>query len=714
MDMGSEVQGVYYLSQADYSDSATITLADINTWQSTDHYVGINLDAREVWVLPDALYGIQNFTISSSMVASIGFGGDYYVPADPPGYINTGSGTDGIQLYGTDGGDDATSGIIFRSCVFQGSNSNAVFHNGGGARSCRFYDCTFINNTASTGVCEDQDGDEIGSITALCYDGSVSAFTDSGLLIVATSGLSAFVSYSGIDTETGTFLECEYVGGGPSSNTVTTGGAIIQVAYAFITDTQLEDENSEDLYSLNCQYISGSIALGLGIANQSGANDNDSLWENCNTFAGFSGGTVWGGCGIYAVAGANHTFINYYDRSQPTLATVYNHGAELSFIGGEDDNQSVYGVSHLLDDSDSATTLIERAVTPSTDSELVAIVSDGTLILKARSTFTTTAQITLSGGTLDLTEQSGEFGNLTITGSTGNLALAPTYVHAPPQNSFTGTTTYYPTLATPYTSTGTFNYTTPNDNTTHAYRITCQGAGGGGGGGGGNYATGATFRGGGGGGGGGGGDQSISVQTVGAGVTMSVTVGMGGTAGIGGAAGTPGGAGTGSGAGGSSSVSVSGLSTVTARGGAAGGGGGAATSAANGNGGGGGNLGGSNQGGGAGGTATGDGLGGVLGGGGGAPGGGSSNAGAGAAAPGGGAGGGGGNRGDSASSTPGSGAAGEIGVGGTAGLSSSGTAAAGTGAPGCGGGGGHGSIGGATAANGAIGGDGWVTIEIID
>jgi hypothetical protein len=48
----------------------------------------------------------------------------------------------------------------------------------------------------------------------------------------------------------------------------------------------------------------------------------------------------------------------------PLWVTVYNHGAQLTFFGGEDDNQSTAGgVSHLLDNSPAATSILNRAVT---------------------------------------------------------------------------------------------------------------------------------------------------------------------------------------------------------------------------------------------------------------------------------------------------------------------------------------------------------------
>src|SRR5260221_13497016 len=97
------------------------------------------------------LNSVQDFMIESRMTGSIGWTGN--IAYNTGGYIDTGSGQDGIQVYAaTPGGATATQGIIFRNCVFSGSNTRAVIHYGGGNRRCGLVDCLVYNTSAAAGA----------------------------------------------------------------------------------------------------------------------------------------------------------------------------------------------------------------------------------------------------------------------------------------------------------------------------------------------------------------------------------------------------------------------------------------------------------------------------------------------------------------------------------------------------------------------------------
>lgn len=207
--------------------------------------------------------------------------------------------------------------------------------------------------------------------------------------------------------------------------------------YAFITDAGLGTTayNSEDLYSENLQLVAW-IPLGLGINNPS-QNDNDSLWINLTTYSQDGLGT-FGPSAINAVAGTNHTFINAYDRSQPTLGTYTNSGAKMVFLGGEDDNQTG-GPAHLI--SGSGQTIVQnRLVTGGTSAATISM-SGGTFIMRGRSSFAGSPTLNITGGTADLNDSSlAGMNQLTISGNGGNLMLAPAYSNSggAPTNTYTG------------------------------------------------------------------------------------------------------------------------------------------------------------------------------------------------------------------------------------------------------------------------------------
>src|SRR5260221_3319324 len=223
------------------------------------------------------LNSVQDFMIESRMTGSIGWTGN--IAYNTGGYIDTGSGQDGIQVYAsTPGGGTATQGVVFRNCVFAGSHSRAVIHYGGGQRRCGLVDCLVYNTSAAAG------------------------------------------------------------------------------AYAVVNGSALSDNNSEqNIFSFTGGGgLAGAYAaLGIGTSDQT-QHANDTWYYGLVT----AGGTY----AIVKSNGGGHTFLEHYDRSSPSTATVWNHGGgRLLFIGGE--HQNATGVLHLVDAAAAKTTITKATIT---------------------------------------------------------------------------------------------------------------------------------------------------------------------------------------------------------------------------------------------------------------------------------------------------------------------------------------------------------------
>lgn len=364
----------------------TITTSNITAAQ-TAGYTGMFLDPTAVWHLGGVVFnGIQNFTIESRMIGSIGWNGGVVVPS---GYIDTGSGQDGIQVYAaTPGGATATQGIIFRNCVFQGSNTRAVIHFGGGQRKCGLVDC-LVNNTNSAAG-----------------------------------------------------------------------------AYAVVHDTALSDNNGEDnIFSFTGGGgLAGAYAaLGIGIGDQT-QHVNDTWYYGLVTH----GGTY----SINHAIGGNHTFHEFYDRSNPSTATVLNSGGgRMTFRGGEHQNST--GLS--FQQTGSGNIIVDTGAITQTGAATTTVnISAGNFIMRGACTVNSAQTWALSGsGVIDLTDPAIVAASATISGSAGTLMLAGNYpgVGSPPVlTSFTGTYAYLGTSkvatgsGTGQTTTQTVSWTPPPAN----------------------------------------------------------------------------------------------------------------------------------------------------------------------------------------------------------------------------------------------------------
>lgn len=195
-------------------------------------------------------------------------------------------------------------------------------------------------------------------------------------------------------------------------------------AYGLIDDTGLTGSgsyptsmNSEDQCFSHMDIAGAYAAIGIGIGD-TGQHANDTLWIDVTT-------ATAGPYSVVVAPGGNHHFHNYYDRSSPSIATVYNSGGQITFWGGEDQNNSASGVAHLLDNSSSATTLMNRTVTVSGNTTTLQV-SAGNLVGRGRTRWGGT--VALSGtGNVDLSDPAGSYSGLSISGSSGSLMLAGNY-----------------------------------------------------------------------------------------------------------------------------------------------------------------------------------------------------------------------------------------------------------------------------------------------
>lgn len=238
-------------------------------------------------------------------------------------------------------------------------------------------------------------------------------------------------------------------------------------AYGVVIGSGLSDNNSEDnfFHFAGAGGLAGAYAaLGIGVADQT-QRANDTLWQDLTT----AGGTY----SIVTSNGSNHTFTNYYDRSAPTTATVHNTGSILTFYGGEDSTgSSASGVAHLLDGANSLTILQNRTVSVATSTNTIQV-SAGNLISRGRTRISGGAA--MSGtGSMDLSDPTGSYSSMTVTGSAGTVMLAGSYPltsGAPNVSGFTGTITYpsppvvvVQQTGTALTTTQTVTWTPPTAN----------------------------------------------------------------------------------------------------------------------------------------------------------------------------------------------------------------------------------------------------------
>ena len=122
-------------------------------------------------------------------------------------------------------------------------------------------------------------------------------------------------------------------------------------SYAVIIDSSTGGADAEDNDSHFCYFTGGYGGLGIGI-NDVTFHSNDCVWIGITTHGGVYG--------VNHVAGGNHTFINWYDRSNPSGACFQSAG-EVTIFGGEDRNTTVggYAISVIAGEC----WLVRRAVT---------------------------------------------------------------------------------------------------------------------------------------------------------------------------------------------------------------------------------------------------------------------------------------------------------------------------------------------------------------
>lgn len=293
---------------------------------------------------------------------------------------------------------------------------------------------------------------------------SVAAITGfpngTGNVVVATSTGFAVLSYNG--TAAGLLNNVALIAG---TGTLATGGSVQLAAFGAITDTALSPNNSEDMiFSFTGGGgLAGAFGgLGIGVNTTGSQAANDTAYYDLATSAGQFG--------IVKVGGGGHTFHNYYDRSSPAIATVWNHGgARLTFVGGEDQNGT--GQAHLIDATGAQTLLVNRTVTQFSTQTTTVNISAGSLVMRGPCTFNLAQTIAVSGtGVVDLSDPAVTGASATISGSAGTLMLASNYAGpgSPPiLTSWTGALAYqWPAVvasirATAQTGVNTLSWTPP-------------------------------------------------------------------------------------------------------------------------------------------------------------------------------------------------------------------------------------------------------------
>ena len=431
-------------------------------------YVGWYLDPRVIWDATAGLsfLGISNFIIQSYMVGSLQYSPYAIVP--PIGYINTGSSSvDGVSVYGLGALATACSGIWFFGCAFIGSNPNGVVHYAGDARACRMKDCFLWNqlNTVTAGtlasdvqttVAAGSNAQVPGTWTAASPGTlSVPSTTNStisgaGFLILVTNTPgTAVVAYDGVTLNT-SFNNLKFMTG-DATGQILTGAAVntAQFPFALNVDTQYGVSGAvyqENTVFQDIQLAAGYACIGIGCNDhQQRANDNMFQGMMCLSGSGSPPSGNWAPYTIIGGDGGGNTFVNFYDRSDPFLAQIYNHGARFKFFYNEQDQFSVAGGQILIQDQSRAvTTFVSATISANGTAQNIMSVSAGTV--RFLDCFTnqgvTPGTITVSSpGVLDLSDQSSQLGFLSVLGTSGTTYVSPQYVNAntPTTSGFTGT-----------------------------------------------------------------------------------------------------------------------------------------------------------------------------------------------------------------------------------------------------------------------------------
>lgn len=279
--------------------------------------------------------------------------------------------------------------------------------------------------------------------------GSISTTPASG------DGIQIYASSpTGNPTNSVIFKNCCIIGSNPGASVIHFGGgqrecglvdsfvynqSNVAGSYAVTNDTAISNNNGENMvftFAGGGGLAGNYAALGLGIADQ-GQHSNDCWFYELRT----SGGTY----SIVKNNGGGDSFSNWYDRSNPVTATVWNHGGNrMCFYSGE--CQNTVGLSHLIDASSAQTVMVNRALTQSGTPTTTAQVSAGQLLFEGCSLFNNAQTIALSGsGKLSVADPHVNASNLSVSGSAGTVyyLLAAHYVSGtgPTLTGFTGTET---------------------------------------------------------------------------------------------------------------------------------------------------------------------------------------------------------------------------------------------------------------------------------
>lgn len=204
--------------------------------------------------------------------------------------------------------------------------------------------------------------------------------------------------------------QCGLAGGSYVQNTSSTAGS-----FAVTSDTALSNNNGEDLimdFSQGGGLAGAYAALGLGIADQT-QHTNDILFLDLKTH----GGTY----GIQQNNGGGHTFINSYDRSNPSTALVYCHGGtRMTFIGGEEQNNT--GQAYLIDAASGGIYVMGKAVTQAGAQTTTVQASAGIFAVSGMMTFNNAQTMAVSGtAKVFLIDPLINPGNLSVSGTAGQL-----------------------------------------------------------------------------------------------------------------------------------------------------------------------------------------------------------------------------------------------------------------------------------------------------
>lgn len=213
-------------------------------------------------------------------------------------------------------------------------------------------------------------------------------------------------------------------------------------SYGIIVDTALQGaRNSEDQLFDRVMVVAYN-PIGIGIAN--GAQQaNDTLWNAVTTACTGPGSAI-----TNAGSGANHTFVNFYDRTAAGVgvaATILNTGTgSMYFRGGELlNNNRAAGALVISSTGGGAIVLDGAATTAVTGPTNTVSLTAGRITVRNRSAPKGTWHLGAAGCSVDIADTSNSCGSMTITGAAGDLVMfaAASYVGgAPTVTGFTGTT----------------------------------------------------------------------------------------------------------------------------------------------------------------------------------------------------------------------------------------------------------------------------------